>query len=176
MLSFARVRAIAVVALLVIGAAVTVAMALTRSDDAPGLAERCPDGFVRADLTLPEAHEVQINVFNGTARAGLANRIGDNFAHRGFEVLEMADHHSEVDTIAELHFGPRAVGSAQVVRAYFLNEAAMVFDINRDDEMVDVVLGSGFRQLATPTEVHQAIAAAGNPAPPEGTCPADPDN
>ncbi len=101
--------------------------------------------------------------------------MAESFANRKFDVLERADNDSEVEGVAELHYGPRAVGAAQLVGAYFLNNATMVFDINREDDVVDVVLGDNFRQLATPTEVSQAIAAAGNPAPPEGTCPADPD-
>lgn len=172
MLSFARVRAIAVVALLVIGAAIVIRMALTQ-DSAPQEAqERCPDDFVLASLTLPEESDVQINLYNGTTRAGLANRIGDNFTNRNFQVLDREDHDSEVEGIAELRYGPQAVGAAQLVGAYFLNEATRVFDIDREGTVVDVVLGAQFQQLATPTEVHQAIAAAGNPDPPAGTCPA----
>jgi hypothetical protein len=172
MLSFARVRAIAVVALLTVTAMVTVAMALSRSGDEADTVAACPDGFVFANLTLPQPRDVQINVYNGTARTGLASRIGENFANRDFEVLDRGDHGSEVEGIAQLHYGPGAVGAAQLVRAYFLNDATMVFDITREDNVVDVVLGTAFQQLATPTEVSQAIAAAGHPAPPEGTCPA----
>jgi hypothetical protein len=39
---------------------------------------------------------------------------------------------------------------------------------------VDVILGSEFRRLATPTDVNLAIAAlaqADLPTPPPGTCP-----
>jgi hypothetical protein len=171
MLSFARVRAIALVTLLLITAAVTVSMALGRASDEPVVAERCPEGFVPVRLTLPEASEVKLNVYNATTRVGLAGQVADNFANRHFQVLERDDFDGQVDTVAELHYGPAAVGAAQLVGAYFLNEATRVFDIDREDDAVDVVLGSQFRQLATPTEVSQAIAAAGNPAPPAGTCP-----
>jgi hypothetical protein len=172
MLSFARVRAMTVVALLVIAATVSVVMALGR-DTGEALALRtCPPGFVLADLALPDESGVKINVLNGTNRTGLAGQVADNFANREFEVLERADYDSEIEGIAELRYGPQAVGAAQLVRAYFLNEATLVFDLDREDDVVDVVLGVQFRQLATPTEVKQAIAAAGNPAAPAGTCPA----
>jgi hypothetical protein len=161
-----------VVALLILTALVTVAMALGRSGDEARTVAACPEGFIPANLTLPQARDVQINVYNGTTRTGLAGRIGENFANRDFEVIDWADHGSEVEGVAQLHYGPGAVGAAQLVRAYFLNDATMVFDITREDDVVDVVLGTAFQQLATPTEVSQAIAAAGNPAPPEGTCPA----
>lgn len=171
MLSFARVRAIAVVTLLVVAAVVMVSMALSRQPDGSLVADRCPDDFVPVRLTLPEAGEVKLNVYNATTRVGLATQVADNFANRNFQVLERDDYDSEIEGVAELHYGPATVGAAQLVGAYFLNEATRVFDIDREDDVVDVVLGSEFRQLATPTEVSQAIAAAGNPEPPAGTCP-----
>jgi hypothetical protein len=171
MLSFARVRAIIVVTMLVVAAVVTVSMALGRQPDDSLMTDRCPDGFVPVRLTLPEVSVVKLNVYNATTRVGLASQVGDNFANRNFQVLERDDYDSEVEAVAELHYGPATVGAAQLVGAYFLNEATRVFDIDREDDVVDVVLGSEFRQLATPTEVSQAIAAAGNPTPPPGTCP-----
>jgi hypothetical protein len=171
MLSFARVRAIALVTMLVIAAVVMVSMALSRQSEDPVVADQCPEDFVPVRLILPEASDVKLNVYNATTRIGLAGQVGDNFANRNFQVLERGDYDSEVEGVAELHYGPATVGAAQLVGAYFLNEATRVFDIDRDDDVVDVVLGSQFRQLATPTEVSQAIAAAGNPEPPAGTCP-----
>lgn len=172
MLTFARVRAITVVAALFLAAVISASMALARDGDRAEVQENCPDGYVLANLSLPEAPDVKIGVYNGTNRTGLADQVGDNFANREFEVIDRGDNESEFDGVAQLHFGPQAVGAAQLVRAYFLNEAETVFDIDRQDDAVDVVLGTQFRQLATPTEVHQAIAQAGNPAPPPGTCPA----
>jgi hypothetical protein len=171
MLSFARVRAIVLVSLLFVTAVITVSMALAREPEDIVVADRCPEDFVPVRLTLPEASEVKLNVYNATNRVGLAGQVADNFTNRNFQVLERDDHDSGVDAVAELHYGPAAVGAAQLVGAYFLNEATRVFDIDRADDEVDVVLGSQFRQLATPTEVSQAIAAAGNPLPPAGTCP-----
>jgi hypothetical protein len=37
---------------------------------------------------------------------------------------------------------------------------------------VDVVIGTKFKQLATTTEVNQALAALGQPELPPGACPA----
>jgi hypothetical protein len=172
MLTFARVRAITVVAALFVTAVVSVSMALSRDTDQVEVQETCPEGFVLANLSLPAAGDVKIGVYNGTNRTGLADQVADNFTNREFEVVDRGDNDSEFEGIAELHYGPQAVGAAQLVRAYFLNEATTVFDIDREDDVVEVVLGTEFRQLATPTEVHQAIAHAGNPPPPPGTCPA----
>lgn len=77
-----------------------------------------------------------------------------------------------VDGVAVLRYGPKMVGAAQVVNAYFLNAATLEFDIKRTDTTVDVVLGPSFRKLATQTEEKQALAAAGRATPPNGTCDA----
>lgn len=176
MLSFARVRAIAVVTVMIIVAVVLVFRALERDEDLPVEAEGCPEGFVPADLTLRDARDIRINVYNGTDQVGLANQVGENFANRGFDVLDRDDAaDSEVgeDDVAVLRYGPEAVGAAHVLQAYFLNTAVSQFQIDREGDVVDVVIGPGFRQLATETEVRQAIAGSGNPQLPAGTCPAD---
>ena len=175
MLSFARVRALAIVIVLAVGALIAVSMAMSR-DPGSVLAgdDGCPAGSVPANLDLPAVNSVRIHVYNATDQAGLASQVGENFANRDFEVLERGDDPlgSEVTGIAVLRYGPAAVGAAHVLRAYFLNAAEAQFDIEREDDVVDVVIGNRFRQLATETEVRQSIAALGNPEPPPGTCPA----
>lgn len=172
MLTFARVRAITVVTVLFIAAVVTAIMALSQDAEHSGAQDDCPEGFVEVDLTLPSSREVAINVYNGTNRGGLAREVGTNFANRNFEVLATGEHDGEIEGVAELRYGPQSVGAAQLVGTYFVNEATMVFDIDRTDPAIDVLLGDQFRQLATPTVVSQAIAAVGNPQPPPGTCAA----
>lgn len=174
MLTFARVRAITIVAALFVAAVVSVSIALDRDADQAGAQETCPPGAVPVDLALPAEGDVKINVYNSTDEAGLANLIGDNFANREFQVLQRGDHDEEFDGIAQLRFGPKAVAAAHVVGAYFLNQATLEFDLTREDDVVDVILGSEFRRLATPTDVNLAIAAlaqTGQPTAPPGTCP-----
>lgn len=176
MLSFARVRAMTIVAVMIVVAIIAVFRALERDADLPVEADDCPAGFVPADLTLRDARDIRINVYNGTGQTGLAAQVGENFANRGFEVLEQDDaSDSEVgeEDVAVLRYGPEAVGSAHVLQAYFLNNAVSQFQIDREGDVVDVVIGPAFRQLATETEVRQAIAGSGNPQLPAGTCPAD---
>ena len=178
MLTFARVRALAIVALLFAGALVAVYLAVSR--DTTGAAETsgrgCPEGSVIADLALPDVRNVKVNVYNGTNQTGLAAQLAEDFANRDFEVLEHGDDPlgSEVEEVAVLRYGPKAVGASYVLQAYFLNDAHTDFDIEREDDTVDGVIGSQFRQLATETEVKQSIAARasvlGDPEPPPGTC------
>lgn len=172
MLTFARVRALAIVAVLVIGALVAIVLAMNRE---PGSAlagdADCRPGSVPVNLDLA-VNAVKINVYNATGQVGLASQVGENFANRSFEVLERGDDPlgSEVDGVAVLRYGPQAVGAAHVLQAYFLNTAEPQFDIERTDDVVDVVIGNRFRQLATETEVRQSIAALGSPEAPPGTC------
>jgi hypothetical protein len=174
MLTFARVRALAIVAVLVVGALFAVYLAMSRDTTGAASPEgmRCPEGSVVANLDFPDVRDVKINVYNGTEQAGLASQVAENFANRDFQVLESTDSETAVeDEVAVLRFGPQTVGAAHVLQAYFLNDVRNEFDIEREDDVVDVVIGSRFRQLATETEVRQSIAALGNPTPPPGTCP-----
>lgn len=176
MLSFARVRAIAIVAVLVLGALVSIVLAVTRDSEFAAAEEgQCDEGSVVANLEMPDAQNMKINVFNATDQSGLATQVGENFANRDFEVLAQEDDplDTEVSGVAVLRYGPQTVGAAHVLQAYFLNTASADFDIDREGDVVDVVIGNEFRQLATPTEVRQSIAALGHPVPPPGTCAGD---
>lgn len=172
-MSFARVRALAVVGALVVCALIFVTMALLRDrQSATPEARGCAEDAVVADLRLPVPEEVKLRVFNATDKADLAKSVGEAFENRKFQVVERAadPKAKRVDAVAVLRYGPKAVGAAWLVRAYFLNEAKTEFDINRTDDFVDVVIGTRFRQLATTTEKNQALGQVGNPILPEGTC------
>jgi LytR cell envelope-related transcriptional attenuator len=173
-MTIARVRALVTVGVLFAAAGVTVVMALTRdSQTRTHVGEQCPAGMVPVNLTLPERNkDVKLNVFNGTATVGLATKIGTEFANREFNVQKMQDAPGKktYDTIAQIRYGPRTVGAGWLMSAYFLGEADTFFDIKRKDDVVDVIIGTQFQQLATVTEVNQSIAQLGTPPLPPGTC------
>lgn len=174
-MSFARVRALVVVGVLFVAAMIFVVMALAQdSQSDPRSAAGCPEDAVLVDLRLPDENkEVKIKVFNGTGEAGLAERVGEDFSHRGFVVDKKRDNAKGVDDVAVLRFGPKAVGDAWLLSAYFLREADSQFDPKRDSDVVDVVIGKRFQQLATETEVKQALTQLGNPQAPDGACSVD---
>jgi hypothetical protein len=174
-MTFARVRALIVVGVLFVGALVAVGFALTRDTQTRAAATtQCPPGAVPASLRLPERHEVKLNIYNGTKQVGLASKVGTDLKNREFKVGKMQSTPGNriYDTIATIKFGPKAVGGAQLMNAYFLGEAVMTFDINRKDDVIDIFLGTQFQQLATSTEVNQSIAVLGEPVLPPGTCDA----
>lgn len=176
-MSFARVRALAIVGVLFLCALIVVVMAVVKDTQTASTTGRCPDDYVRVDTRLPEEKNIKINVYNATDRPGLAESVATDFENREFTVVNKPNIRQandplkkKVDDVAVLRYGPKAFGSAWVLQAYFLAEAETEFDPNRKDDVVDVVLGNQFKQLGTITEVNQSLAALGDPKPPKGTC------
>ncbi len=174
-MSFARVRALVVIGVLSVAAVVFVITALvkdTQGDEVTG--GGCPDGFVLANITLQEPKDVKLKVFNATENAGWGTDVTTSFKNRGFQTEKPDDSNTAVKNVAILRFGPKTVSAAHLLRAYFLDEAVLRYDPKRKSDIVDVIIGTQFRQLATTTEVNQSIGALGEPELPPGACPAPP--
>ncbi len=171
-MSFARVRALVVVGVLAVAAVVFVVVALVRDTQGDAVAGGgCPDGSVMANVTLPDDPEqVTVRVFNGTKTPGLADSVTNEFKNRRFQTQKPTENKKKVDGVAVMRYGPEAVGSAWLLRAYFLNQADVQYDAKRKGAVVDVVIGSGFQQLATTTEVNQSLVELGEPEVPLGAC------
>jgi LytR cell envelope-related transcriptional attenuator len=175
-MSLARLRALVIVGVLVVAAGVLVTVALVKDHQANAVSARsCGAGDVPADLRLPEqAKEIKINVYNATDSPGLARQVGDDFRSRKVTVVGEGNDPvaKRVDQVAVLRFGPKTVGMAWLLQTYFLNKAKAEFDIERKNDVVDVVLGQQFKQLASTTEANQALTQMGPPRLPPGTCDA----
>jgi hypothetical protein len=175
-MSFARLRALIIVGVLVVCAAVFVTVAIVRDkqDDAQ-IAIDCQAGDVPADLRMPDdMSTVKLNVFNATASPGLAGQVANDFRSRQFTVVkEETAPPPPLPAVAELRYGPKTVGAAWVVSAFFLNDAVRKFDISREDDTIDVVIGTKFLELATFTEQRQSLGQLGEPTLPPGTCDAN---
>ena len=174
-MTFARVRALVVVGVLAVAAVVFVIVALVRDTQHDAVAQGCPPGSVMADLTLPDSpQQVTLKVFNGTSTDGLADSVTSDFRNRNFKVQKPAENKKRYKGVAQLRYGPQAVGAAQLVKAYFLAQAEPLYDPKRKGNVVDVVIGSRFQQLATTTEVNQSLVELGEPDLPPGACPEPP--
>jgi len=175
-MTFARIRSLAIVGVLALAALLFVVVAIAKDRQTHShLIQSCPNGAVAANLRLPdEPKDIKVNIFNATDHAGLAGEVANEFKGRKFNVGQVGNDPlgKRVDGTGVLRYGPKAVGAAWVVRAYFLNEADLQFDLKRTDDVVDVVLGAGFKQLATATEMRQALTQAGAARLPEGACDA----
>jgi len=170
-MSLTRVRAIVVAGVLAAAALILATIAIVRDSQAGTVASACPEGAVRADLTLPKENgQVTVKVYNGSGVPGRAVKVTDDFKNRRFTTEKPAENKSKVDDVAIIRYGPEAVGDAWVVRAYFLNQAEAEYDARRKGVVVDVVIGEGFQQLATFTEVSQSLVELGAPKVPPGAC------
>jgi hypothetical protein len=189
-MSLARARALAIVGALVVAALILVVTAVVKDKQSSASYSNgaCSAGQVRISTRLPNPDKIKIKVFNGTgqpnpnakdakknpiigAQPSLATEVADDFKNRGFIIDSVGDQPQQFDHVAKLHYGPKTVAAASVVRAYFLDETDDGgFDLKYGGDAVEVTLGSGFKQLGTKTEVNQKIAQLGNPSPPPGTC------
>ncbi len=174
-MTFARVRALVVVGVLAVAAIIFVVVAVVKDTQRNAVAgETCPEGAVRVNLKLPEPKEIKLKVFNATDNDGWASQISEEFKNRGFLTQKPQDSKTAVDKIAVLRYGPKVYGAAHLVDAYFLNNATSQYDPKRTSDVVDVLIGNDFQQLATTTEVNQALVESGTPKLPPGACPAGP--
>jgi LytR cell envelope-related transcriptional attenuator len=170
-MSFARVRALVIIGVLAVAAVVFVVVALVKDSQQDAIASGCPAGSVMADVSLPDnPDEVTIKVFNGTSTPGLAERVTNDFKNRKFKAQKPAENRKKFDGVAQLRYGPAAVGKAHLLKAYFLAQAVPLYDAKRKGDVVDVVIGRQYKQLATTTEVNQSLVELGEPDVPPGAC------
>src|SRR2546421_9717873 len=176
-MTLARARALAIVGFLVVAALVLVVAAIIkdRQSTASYAQGGCGPGQVKISTRLPPPSKIKLNVYNGTGpnnrETGLAGQVADDFRNRGFTIGKVEDRPQNYAGVAKLSYGPKAVAAASVVRGYFLGLTDTGgFDIKRTDDVVDIILGSKFKELGSKTEVNQKIAQLGNPSPPPGTC------
>ncbi|MEV6346154.1 LytR C-terminal domain-containing protein [Actinoplanes sp. NPDC051851] len=171
-MSFARVRALVVVGVLAVAAVVFVIVALVRDTQGGSTSgSDCPAGSAMADMTLPDdPAEVTVKVLNGTNTAGLADSVSTEFKNRRFNTQTPGKSKTKYKGVAEIRYGPDAVGKAQLLRAYFLAQSEMEYNAKRKGATIEIVIGSRFQQLATTTEVNQSLVEVGEPTLPPGAC------
>jgi len=173
-MTFARVRALVFVGVLLVVAAV-VTLVVIGKDSQRSAEAGCPADWPRADLTLPATRDIIVAVFNGTKDTSTSAAVAGDFRNRGFQVRPPAKNAKpeKVAGVAVLRHGPDAVGAAHVVRAYFLGKATLDYDAGRRGTQIDVVIGAKFQSLAQPTDVNIALADLGHPKIPAGACARD---
>jgi hypothetical protein len=174
-MSFARVRALVVIGVLAVAAIVFVIAALVRDSQHDAIANGCPAGSVMADVALPDdPNEVTIRVYNGTSKVGLAEHVTNDFKNRRFKTQKPTENKKKFKGVAQLRYGPAAVGKAHLLKAFFLAQAEPLYNPKRKGDVVDVVIGNEYQQLATTTEVNQSLVELGEPDVPPGACAAPP--
>lgn len=114
-------------------------------------AETTATGATRPDPPCPPAEmlpldnaAVQVNVYNGSDRAGLAGITADQLRGRGFTVVS-TDNYPNIDVPVQLLFGVDGIDAAYTLAAQFA-DPTLVLD-TREDVSVDLVLGEDFAGL-----------------------------
>jgi hypothetical protein len=98
---------------------------------------------------------VQVRVYNSTVREGLARSVADQLRSRGFLVIATANDPlidiRDVRVPAEVRYGARGFKQAEQVRRQV--PGAKLFKDAREDAVVDLALGAGYKRLATEAEL-----------------------
>jgi hypothetical protein len=123
----------------------------------------CPTELVSQ---YPAPATITVNVYNATARAGLAKGVAAEMQARGFAVGAVANDPTKatIAAPAEVRHGPGGEQAAAVVAAQ-VSGAVVVADA-RADGTVDLALGDGYTALVAPDVAAATLA----PKPPAG-CP-----
>ncbi|MEW2518821.1 LytR C-terminal domain-containing protein [Actinacidiphila alni] len=122
---------------------------------------------------LPQPAGVTMNVYNATARGGLAKSTADEFAKRGFKVNKFGNapdpYDKKVGQSALIVAGPAGEAAAREAGTQVAGSTVKI-DPKRTGKTVDVMIGSAFTALAGPADVAKARVVAANPPPPKPVC------
>lgn len=122
---------------------------------------------------LPQPSGVTLNVYNATTRFGLAKSTADELAKRGFKVAKFANaptgYDLKVTQSALLVAGPAGEAAARAAGTQVAGSTVKI-DPTRKDKTVDLMIGTGFKALASPTDAAKARVAAANPPPAKPVC------
>lgn len=123
-----------------------------------GIIAPCPIKGKEGDkVPYVDSRSVAIRVLNGTKFHGFARAVGEALRNRGFNLIEVNNSKTTKMKQTVIYFGKNSVNEAYTVSANF-SDAILRMD-DRQDRLVDVVLGSTFTNLRPKTDVPAAGAA-----------------
>jgi hypothetical protein len=122
---------------------------LTASADTSAAAPTCESRVVGADDRVTSSL-VEVDVYNASGRAGLANRVSINLQRRGFLGGEVGNAESKVEPrVAAILTDDPKDPRVRLVAAQFGRRVQVVEpDVPVDEDAVTVVVGDGWQRLA----------------------------
>ncbi|WP_156727935.1 LytR C-terminal domain-containing protein [Streptomyces apocyni] len=127
-----------------------------------------------APKALPKPDQITVNVLNATPRGGLAKETADELAKRGFAIGKVdnapAKYDKKVKGTGLLLGAESAKDSALPVLGTQLAGAEQRTD-GRKSKDVDLLIGSGFKKLATKKDAATALVTLTKPTPPPSQKP-----
>ncbi|RBP97268.1 hypothetical protein CRD60_07755 [Bifidobacterium aemilianum] len=101
--------------------------------------------------------QVRVRVLNGTKFSGLARAVGDALTNRNFHLVSVSNYQSQKVERTTVRFGRNGIVQAYSLQGNF-TDAVMVMD-DRQDDLVDVIIGATFSDLQGKSKVPVAGAA-----------------
>ncbi|MGP4007926.1 LytR C-terminal domain-containing protein [Streptomyces sp. 4N124] len=118
---------------------------------------------------VPPPRKITVNVLNATTRSGLAKQTADELKKRGFRIGDVGNATAEFDKKVKgtgLLLGPAsALNTSLPVLATQLGTAERRTVAARKGTDVDLIIGNGFKALATKKDADKALAALTGPQP-----------
>ncbi|WP_046592536.1 LytR C-terminal domain-containing protein [Streptomyces mangrovisoli] len=125
-----------------------------------------------ATVSLPQPGQITVNVYNATARSGLAKTTADELKKRGFKIGEVGNASKQYDKkvagSAILLGTSASLKTALPVLGTQLSGAQLRADTRKTTD-VDLIIGTGFKNLAKQTDATKALTALSAPQPAAGT-------
>lgn len=112
-------------------------------------------------ITLPKPAAVSVNVINGAGRDQLATQVSTQLKSRGFAVGKPDTAASTLPGTGQIQFGTAGKAGATLL-SYYLPGATMVAQ-NRGDAAITLLLGTGYKALASQTIVTRSVTSAKKP-------------
>jgi len=107
--------------------------------------EAAPVPCPAADALPVPFNTIEVNVFNGSGRSGLAGSTSTALTGRGFLVLTTDNYPARISSNVQINFGQAGIAAAYTLAAN-VHDAVLVLDL-REDATVDLVLGEEFDEL-----------------------------
>lgn len=114
----------------------------------------CASGRPTPSPTLAPA-QVEVQVLNGTLRAGLARRTADELRRDGFRVQRVGNVRAGLVAATTIRFGPAGRAAAETLRPWL--PAGKLEADRRTGSPVDLILGEDFTRLRTADQVRAAV-------------------
>ncbi|SDK78475.1 LytR C-terminal domain-containing protein [Streptomyces indicus] len=131
-------------------------------------APSAPSKPKKPPMVLPEPADVQVNVFNATPRGGLAKETADELKKRGFTVGKVGNAEKKFDKKVKgeaILLGPKSTLTKGMVVLGTQVAGAETQTDTRKTADIDLILGAGFKSLATKEDAAKALDALTKPAP-----------
>ncbi|ARF56545.1 LytR C-terminal domain-containing protein [Streptomyces gilvosporeus] len=149
------------------GEAATAQAAPGKKKCSPGQAERTR-ARATARTPLPKPGALTVNVLNATPRSGLAKHTADELAKRGFKIGKVGNAPDGYDKKVKgtgIVLGAKAAAQGPLKLLGTQLMGAEQKTDGRKGADIDLIIGSGFKDLTQQKDAEKAVAQLAHPAP-----------